>query len=204
MAFAALANGGSLYAPRVVLAMQDPSGRRIDTGLTPDLIEEIPWTESQHKVLMDGFRGVVEDTRRGTGRHAGFDPSMRVAGKTGSAQYTAAEGAQTHAWFVCFSPWDAPEVCVTVLIEKAGHGGEVAAPLAKNILDNYYALKAAREEGKTVHYNETLVPLDLGTTIPLPLDALDDATTATASLDLWLRPGLGDEALDPEPAEANG
>ncbi|HUT24159.1 MAG TPA: penicillin-binding transpeptidase domain-containing protein, partial [Sumerlaeia bacterium] len=120
-----------------------PSGEPLFTAPPPASLREIGWTEAQRQALLDGFRGVVEDPVMGTARHAHFDPAMRVAGKTGSAEH-GLEGPP-HAWFVCFAPWDDPEVCVVVLLENAGHGGEVAAPVARGVLEKYYALKALRD-----------------------------------------------------------
>jgi penicillin-binding protein 2 len=91
-------------------------------------------------VLLDGFRGVVE-AADGTARHGAFDPEMKVAGKTGSAQ----RGGGTDAWFVCFAPYDNPEICLVVMLEKAGHGGEEAAPLARLLLEEYFKTKKARQ-----------------------------------------------------------
>jgi len=107
----------------------------------------------------------------GTGGRARID-GFDVAGKTGTAQvvqrregrgelYPAEQ--QDHAWFVCFAPARQPQITVVALIEHGGHGGAVAAPVAKKVLENYYlrqkmkspsplqiALKpsAARSEGR--------------------------------------------------------
>ena len=143
MAYAAMANGGKLFSPALVREIRLPSGEPLFTAPPPASLREIGWTEAQRQALLDGFRGVVEDPVMGTARHAHFDPAMRVAGKTGSAEH-GLEGPP-HAWFVCFAPWDDPEVCVVVLLENAGHGGEVAAPVARGVLEKYYALKALRD-----------------------------------------------------------
>jgi penicillin-binding protein 2 len=143
MAYAAMANGGNLFSPTVVHEIRLPSGETLFVAPPPAPLREIGWTEAQRQVLLDGFRGVVEDPMMGTARHAHFDPAMRVAGKTGSAEH-GLEGPP-HAWFVCFAPWDDPEVCVVVLLESAGHGGEVAAPVARGVLEKYCQLKAVRD-----------------------------------------------------------
>ncbi|OPZ23052.1 MAG: Stage V sporulation protein D [candidate division BRC1 bacterium ADurb.BinA364] len=87
--------------------------------------------------LIRGLRMVIEE-RGGTGSRAGFDPAWKVAGKSGSAEWSVG-ASTTHAWFSCFAPYDDPEICVTVLCEKVeGHGGEVAAPIAAMVLDRYF------------------------------------------------------------------
>jgi penicillin-binding protein 2 len=46
-----------------------------------------------------------------------------------------------HAWFTSFAPAENPEIAVTVLVEHGGHGGSAAAPVAKKILERYFAKK---------------------------------------------------------------
>ena len=43
-----------------------------------------------------------------------------------------------HAWFACYAPAESPEIVVVVLVEHGGHGGETAAPIAREILDEYF------------------------------------------------------------------
>ncbi|MBI4136504.1 hypothetical protein HY469_00420 [Candidatus Roizmanbacteria bacterium] len=64
-----------------------------------------------------------------------FEP--RVACKTGTAEFGHPQN-KTHAWFTAFAPADDPEIVVTVLVEAGGEGSSVAAPVAKNILTEYF------------------------------------------------------------------
>jgi penicillin-binding protein 2 len=59
-----------------------------------------------------------------------------VAGKTGTSQNPHGED---HAWFVGYAPWNDPVIAVCVMVENAGHGGAVAAPMAGRILRYYFA-----------------------------------------------------------------
>ncbi|MFW6256311.1 MAG: penicillin-binding transpeptidase domain-containing protein [Candidatus Sumerlaeota bacterium] len=135
-AFCALGNGGKLYTPQIVQRIKLPDGLMRD--YPPIVAGEVPWTDEQHRVLMEAFRDVI-DQPYGTGRHARFPEWMQVAGKTGSAERV--RGKPTDAYFVCFSPAEDPEICVFVLLEHAGHGGEYASPLARQLLEKYYSLK---------------------------------------------------------------
>ena len=69
---------------------------------------------------------------------------IQVAGKTGTAQ-TGVEGENPHAWFIAFAPANAPRYAVAVIVEHGGDfgseatGGEVAAPIAKQVLQNLLA-----------------------------------------------------------------
>ena len=75
----------------------------------------------------------------GTGSAVRTD-AYTVAGKTGSAEYET--GKETHSWFVGFAPADKPEIAISVLAESAGSGGQVAAPIARAVMDTYFAKKA--------------------------------------------------------------
>ena len=73
-------------------------------------------------------------------------PGIEIAGKTGTAQSVAhsdsAKG-QDHAWFASFAPVDDPQVVVVVLVERGGKGGQVAAPIAKQIYQAIFLEKVA-------------------------------------------------------------
>ena len=66
--------------------------------------------------------------------------SYTAAGKTGSAEYNNVKG-DSHAWFTGFAPADNPEVCVTIIVEGAGSGGDYAVPIAKRIFNAYFSQK---------------------------------------------------------------
>ena len=63
--------------------------------------------------------------------------SYTAAGKTGSAEYGSVKG-ESHAWFTGFAPAENPEVCVTIIVEGAGSGGDYAVPIARRIFDAYF------------------------------------------------------------------
>lgn len=63
--------------------------------------------------------------------------SYTAAGKTGSAEFGTVKG-DSHAWFTGFAPAQEPEICVTIIIEGAGAGGDYAVPIAKRIFDAYF------------------------------------------------------------------
>jgi cell division protein FtsI/penicillin-binding protein 2 len=57
-----------------------------------------------------------------------------AAGKTGTAQNPHGED---HALFVCYAPAESPEIVVAVVLEESGHGGAVAAPAARRVLEAF-------------------------------------------------------------------
>jgi penicillin-binding protein 2 len=76
-----------------------------------------------------------------------------VAGKTGTAQVISLEGARVaagkidvrdHAWFVFIAPKDNPRIAGLVLVEHGGHGGASATPIARHVIDTYFAKREGR------------------------------------------------------------
>jgi cell division protein FtsI/penicillin-binding protein 2 len=87
----------------------------------------------------------VVNTPNGTGAAVRI-PGLDVAGKTGTAQTVAnskSEKGQDHAWFASFAPVRDPEVVIVVLVERGGHGGSVAAPIARQIYNAIFFEKVA-------------------------------------------------------------
>ena len=83
--------------------------------------------------------------------------NVEVAGKTGSAETTGKDifdNDKVNAWFVCFAPFDQPEVAVVVMIENGGHGN-YAAEVSRDILTQYFGMN----ESATVNESTLAIPL---------------------------------------------
>lgn len=127
----AIANKGILMNPSLIDCVKNSSGgvvKRYKPNEYGRLMEE-----SEAGILTDMMQGVVE---HGTAKVLkGLDYS--AAGKTGSAEYNSK--GDSHAWFTGFAPVENPQVCVTIIIEGAGSGGDYAVPIAKRLFDEYFA-----------------------------------------------------------------
>jgi penicillin-binding protein 2 len=146
----ALANGGILYKPFLIEKIIDPEGQVIKQ-FEPAVDVELVGMEKYLALIREGLVGAVND-KRGTGREAQLK-DVTVAGKTGTAQVVAMEKFKEvdeedvaykhrdHAWFTSFAPAENPEIAVTVLVEHGGHGGSAAAPVARKVLERYFAKK---------------------------------------------------------------
>lgn len=128
---AAVANGGVVMEPYLVDEIQDYNGKTIER-FGPG-----KWQEATDRATASTLtRMMVEVVDEGTGRAARI-PGVEVAGKTGTAEV---EGAESHAWFICFAPALDPTVAVAVIIENGGEGGMTAAPVARQVLEKALSL----------------------------------------------------------------
>jgi len=138
----AVANGGVLWRPRLVQRVERVDGLLAYSSASKMTgrvdLSPIVWAFLRH-----ALSGVVNEG--GTGGAARI-PGIDVAGKTGTAQSInksdAAKG-QDHAWFASFAPVQDPEVVVVVLVERGGKGGQVAAPIARQIYQAIFLEKVA-------------------------------------------------------------
>ena len=159
MAYAAMANGGTLFVPQVVSRVETASGElvveyaptpRRDIGVSSDTLE----------LMHEGMYKVVNELG-GTAFEYGKSPTVVYAGKTGTAQVrkrntkknkkTDLAGWQpynSHAWFAGYAPATNPEIAIVVLIEHGGPGGKVAGPVARKIIEGYFdKIKPAHATG---------------------------------------------------------
>jgi len=146
-AAATLANGGRYVAPRVAAAIEAPDGSLSVPAPQPPPVQLPVRSRASWEDVTQGMLDVVEG-QRGTARRIRTD-AYRIAGKTGTAQvFTVGQAEEydedkidkklrDHALFIAFAPVEDPRIAVAVLIEHGGHGGSVAAPIARRIMDVY-------------------------------------------------------------------
>lgn len=136
MVAAAIANEGVIMAPYLVDHLSRPDLKAIAlTEAKPKALGTFTSTETA-KLLTEMM---VSAVKSGTGKRAGIK-GISVAGKTGTAQNE--EEGQDHAWFIGFAPAEDPQIAVAVVVEYAGKGGgEVAAPMARDIMNQWLKSK---------------------------------------------------------------
>lgn len=150
----AIANEGTLYEPRLVLRVEEPDGRVIQT-FGPKMRGRLPIQPQYIDMIRRGLRGVVNE-ERGTGSLARIQ-NIQVAGKTGTAQVirlrkrhdqkeqeTRPRELRDHGWFVAFAPYENATIAVVVLGEHGGLAGGRYAPLAREVIAHH--LNMSREE----------------------------------------------------------
>ncbi|MCU7915199.1 MAG: penicillin-binding protein 2 [Candidatus Thiodiazotropha sp. (ex Gloverina cf. vestifex)] len=144
-ATATLANQGHHIRPRVVSLIEKADG---STQQSPKIIDDLKQLEPIHWTqIIDAMTQVIEGLR-GTARSIRSD-NYRIAGKTGTTQVfsikqdeeydeeTVAKRKRDHALFIAFAPVEDPQIAVAVVVENGGHGGSVAAPIARKIMDRF-------------------------------------------------------------------
>lgn len=131
MAIAAIANGGTLYEPRIASVIVD-SKNRVLNQIEPKINKKDFISSQAAQIVKEGMRQAVE---YGSAKRLN-SLKVPIAGKTGTAQF-GNEG-KTHAWFASFAPFDNPELVVVVVVEGGGNGHESALPVAEKIYRYYY------------------------------------------------------------------
>jgi len=136
-AYAALANGGTLYSPRIGEALISPSGKLV-AAITPPVAGHLPVAKSTLAYIRHALAGVVT-SGTAAGTFGGF-PLGRVcvAGKTGTAK---GSGTQSTSVFASFAPCDHPKFVVVVMIPNSGFGAQVSGPAVRQIWDGLFGLE---------------------------------------------------------------
>jgi penicillin-binding protein 2 len=148
---ATIANRGTLYQPHLGKAVYN---RKLDR-LIPIAYKKTKLPIDPHifDVIHDAMYDAV-NRGGGTGDNA-IIPGIAVCGKTGTAQNTR---RKDHSWFVCFAPKDNPQIAIAVLVENAGFGGDVAAPIARQIMEYFFFGDKAPIEKKVQSVKNTDIP----------------------------------------------
>ena len=137
-AYAALANGGTLYSPRIGEALVSPITGQVVQQINPPVVRHLPVSGYTLSYIRSALAGVVT---QGTAASAfgGFPLSqVCVAGKTGTAQLF---GKNATSVFASFAPCNNPKYVVLVMVPDSGYGADVAAPAVRQIWDGIYGLE---------------------------------------------------------------
>ena len=144
---AAIANGGTLYRPTLVDRL-GAAGDAPEEAPPPVVNGTLPLSAEQIAIVRESLWNVTH-AANGTATHRFGNMLVPVAGKTGTAE---APPGLPHAWFVGYAPAEpftapdgrmveAPELAIAVVLENAGEGSEVAAPLFRRVVELYYGIE---------------------------------------------------------------
>src|SRR5581483_2811946 len=150
-AYSAIANGGTLFWPRLVekIEPQDPSSGEPTTTFPSGVVRDhIGVSQRSLTILRKAMLSETEDAE-GSGKAAVVGQQMRICGKTGTAQIENQQGVvYTHNyWFASFAPYESPRYAVVIMVqsELGGSGGIVCAPIAHDV---YEAILKKENGGK--------------------------------------------------------
>lgn len=140
-----IANGGNVVNPTIIKSILKSDGTEIPREEIENytneklVIEEnddgISISDESINVAKEGMRMAASEAG-GTAYNVFKNFNIEVAGKTGSAE---AINDKVNAWFVCFAPYEKPEIAVVVMIENGGHGN-YAAEVARDVLAQYFGM----------------------------------------------------------------
>jgi penicillin-binding protein 2 len=161
LAYAALANGGTLYQPQLVRAVETSNGTVVQE-FSPRVRRQIELSPENLRLVQRALEaGVIEEGGTSATAYKGSglrELGVEMAGKTGTAQVShhLVRGAEAergwyfnreHAWFAGWAPARSPEVAVVALVEHGGFGGKHAAPIAFDAVKAYLTHVRGQREG---------------------------------------------------------
>ncbi len=143
VATAALANGGTVHQP--TLTKRDQLQTETGDGFF-NHGHTVRFSDNNLQIVHDALKAVMKPG--GTAVQAARGATYEIAGKTGTAQVFGLDGQEynedeiaerlrDHALFIAYAPADKPQLAVAVIVENGGHGGSAAAPVARQLFDQY-------------------------------------------------------------------
>jgi penicillin-binding protein 2 len=133
---AAIANGGYLYKPRLVLGVRYPGSHEFELRRS-EMVNDLHWLPANLQVVRDGMHEVIM-ARDGTGRLAKI-PDVAMAGKTGTAEYGKKGSGKKYGWMLVFAPYERPQYAMAIVIDEAVSGGSTVAPLVRRIMHDIFS-----------------------------------------------------------------
>lgn len=192
---AAIANGGRIHRPRLLLETVDDRGATVQTFATESL-RQVKLESDHLDLVREGMWRVVnvetgtanstldKETGQYISKWPYANPSgeeqIEIAGKTGTAEVGVKRDDGTyqdsHAWFTAYAPYAEPEIVVTVFLKEGGEGSSYAVPIADKVLRAYFELTGARKRGAILREDK----LPIGKEHPAPSAGIVVAGSPTA------------------------
>lgn len=159
-AYAAIANGGTLYRPHLVKEILDADGNVVEV-IEPEVIGKLELDPQYLRLVRTGLHAAI-NWETGTANEYFDAPGIDASGKTGTAEFCDSypqcldrDGRvkTSHAWFTAYAPTNNPEIVTIVFIyggkQGAGvaiQGSEVSVPVTNKLLRHYFAIEGQDEE----------------------------------------------------------
>lgn len=146
----ALANGGEKYTPYIIKKVVKYDGSIVNE--TKPSFVKIPVKPDTINAVKEGMVAVTQSVD-GTAKESFIGLPFDVAGKTGTAQTGREATHSSNALFVCYAPADKPRIAIAVVVER-GAWGSYTAPIARDIIDEYFGLNRAGDASGTLKPQE--------------------------------------------------
>lgn len=148
---AALANGGTIYRPTLIDRIGAGGGAPEESWPVHEN-GQLPLSPDHLAAIKEGLWQVANNQNIGTAAFQFVDLPVPLAGKTGTAEDPP---RNSHAWFVGYAPAapytqpdgttiDTPQIAIVVMVENAGEGSAVAAPIFRRLIEIYYGVTPLR------------------------------------------------------------
>ena len=150
-----VANNGYLYNVSLIDSITSPDGE-ILSQREPTLIHRIEKSEEYMPLIREGMQGVVDESGTAGKYFRNWPYQKQIAAKTGTAQVTSID-LENNSWFVCFAPYDNPEIAVACFIPN-GYSGSEACKAPRDFIEWYMEQKTLRNVDVILPVGNSLAP----------------------------------------------
>ncbi len=135
---AALANNGTRYSASILKSVRSYDYSETIYEREAEVLSEVDVDQAYYDVVHQGMRGVVADVVNTTVYTTFMDTPYSLAAKTGTAETGYDNEYYNNGFFICYAPYDDPQIAIAVAVERAGAGSSTG-PVAKDMLDYYFS-----------------------------------------------------------------
>ncbi len=150
-----VANNGYLYNVSLIDSISSPSGE-ILSQREPTLIHRIEESDTYLPLIRQGMKGVVDESGTAGKYFRNWPYTDQIAAKTGTAQVTSID-LENNAWFVCFAPYENPEIAIACFIPN-GYSGSEASQAPRDFIEWYMEQKTLRSVDEILPIGNSLAP----------------------------------------------
>ena len=151
-----IANNGYLYNVSLIDSITSPTGE-ILSQREPTLVHRLDYSEEYLPMIREGMKGVVDESGTAAKYFRKYPYTDQIAAKTGTAQVTSID-LENNSWFVCFAPYDKPEIAVACFIPN-GYSGSEACKAPRDFIQWYLDQKELRNVDYSLPVGNSIAPL---------------------------------------------